>query len=122
MNKTMSLTRRKFTTVAAMLPIAALPTVAATVAPAPVVSDPLLELIARYYRGMEELDLDDEATGAAHSAVVRQLNAWTEPARTSESAASALRLALYEVDNFSNSPTATAMINAAIAYIGRAAA
>lgn len=120
MNRTMSLTRRKFTKVASMLPIAALPTVAITVAP--VVSDPLLELIARYYRGMEELDLDDEATGAAHSAVVRQLNAWTEPARTSESAAAALRLALYEVDNFSNSPTATAMINAAIAYIGRTAA
>lgn len=116
MSNPSSLTRREFTTAAIALPLAALPAASPVCA---ALADPLLELIDRYYKGMEELDLDDEATCASHSAVVRQLDSWQEPARTSESAAAALRLALYEVDNFSNSPTAVAMINAAIAFIGR---
>lgn len=110
-------TRRTFLTAGAAS--AATTAGVSAVPPAAATFDPLMGLIAQYYRGMEELDLDDEATGAAHSAVVRRLDTWREPARTAAAAAAALKLALYEVDNFSNSPTAVSMIHAAIGFIGR---
>jgi len=94
----------------------ALPSTAWQVSPAPrEPDDALLALISAYRRGN---DPDDEDfCEEEFSATTQALNAWTGPAPSRASALAALDLARDEGRDFSSSPTAEAMIAAAMRFI-----
>lgn len=79
--------------------------------------DELMCLIAVYMAGMEELDLDQELNAKRHSETIIKLNGWRKPLRTRAAAVAALKLAQYEVTNFSDSDTARAMITTVMAFL-----
>jgi hypothetical protein len=93
-----------------------LPSTAWQTSPAPLQSDDaLLALISAYRRGTDpdSSDFCEEEFSAATKA----LNAWNGPAPSRASALAALELAQDEYRDFTGSPTAAAMIGAAIRFI-----
>lgn len=95
---------------------AALPSASWLTSPTPCEpDDALLALISAYRRGNDpdNEDFCEEEFSAANDA----LDAWTGPAPSRASALAALELARDEGRDFSNSPTAEAMICAAMRFI-----
>jgi len=93
-----------------------LPSTAWQTSPAPrETEDALLALISAYRRGSdpESVDFCEEE----FSATTQALNAWTGPAPSRAGALAALELARDEYRDCSTSPTAEAMIGAAIRFI-----
>lgn len=95
---------------------AALPSAAWRTSPAPrEPEDALLSLILAYRRGSDPEN--DDFCEEDFSATTKALNAWTGPAPSRASALAALSLAQDEYRDFSGSPTAEAMVGAAIRFI-----
>ncbi len=95
---------------------AAVPSAAWQTSPAaPEPDDPLLALISSYRRGCDP-DNEDFCE-VEFSATTEALNRWTGPAPSRAGALAALDLARDESRDFSNSPTAEAMIGAAMRFI-----
>ena len=93
-----------------------LPSNAWQTSPAPrETEDALLALISAYRRGSDPKS--DDFCEEEFSATTQALNAWTSPAPSRAGALAALELARDESRDFSNSPTAEAMIGAAIRFI-----
>lgn len=95
---------------------ASLPSAAWRTSPTPrEPDDALLALILAYRRGSDP-EFDDFCE-EDFSATTKALNAWTGPAPSRAGALAALELARDENRDFSNSPTAEAMISAAMRFI-----
>ncbi len=111
MASTVNSTRRLALKIGMTFPLIALPSIVFSRG-----YDPLLNLITEYRKGLEDVNSDDYCD-AHHSEITHRLNDWTGPAPSKESAVAALLLARDENSQFSDSPTAHAMIQAAILYI-----